>query len=264
MVDAHLAVVRASLRAQLTYRVSFAMLVVASAGATSMDFAVVATIFTHLPRLEGWTLSQIALMYGIAGIGFGVTDLAVGSLDSLPAYVKQGTFDAFLIRPLGTLYQVVTSEVALRRVGKIAQGAGILVFALLHLHIAWTLPRAGMLLMSLVTGPLIFGSVWVIVMSHVFWTVDTGEVANAFTYGGSFLASYPINIFGTWLRDLLAFVVPMAFVAYYPTIFILGRPDPLGLPGFVPLLTPVLAVLLPWLAGGVWKQGVRHYRGTGS
>jgi ABC-2 type transport system permease protein len=159
---------------------------------------------------------------------------------------------------------VVTSEVALRRIGKIAQAAGILAFALAHLHIDWTLPRASMLLLSLVTGPLIFGSVWVIVMSHVFWTVDTGEVANAFTYGGSLLASYPINVFGRWLRDLLAFVVPMAFVAYYPTIFVLGHSDPLGLPGYVPLLTPVVAAVMPWLAYAVWRQGVRHYRGTGS
>lgn len=264
MVDAHLAIIRASFRAQLTYRASFAMLMVASGGATFMDFAVVATIFTHLPKLEGWTLPQIALMYGIAGFGFGVTDLAIGALDSLPVFVKQGTFDAFLIRPMGTLFQVVTSEVALRRLGKIAQGLAILVFALVHLHIAWTPARAGMLLMSLVTGPLIFGSVWVIAMTHVFWTVDTGEISNAFTYGGSFLASYPINIFGRWLRDLLAFIVPMAFVAYYPTIFVLGRSDPLGLPGYVPLLTPALALALPWLAGAVWRRGVRHYRGTGS
>jgi ABC-2 type transport system permease protein len=122
----------------------------------------------------------------------------------------------------------------------------------------------GMLAMALVTGPLIFGSVWVIAIAHVFWTVETGEVANSFTYGGSFVASYPINLFTGWLRDLLAFVIPMAFVAYYPALFILGRPDPIGLPPFTPLLSPAVALCLLVLARAVWRTGVRHYRGTGS
>ena len=36
------------------------------------------------------------------------------------------------------------------------------------------------------------------------------EVANAFTYGGNTMTSYPLNIFGPWLRRLLAFVIPLA------------------------------------------------------
>src|SRR5262249_14398584 len=154
------------------------------------------------------SLPEIALLYGVAALAFGVTDIGIGALDQLPRVIRDGSFDVVLLRPLGTLYQVVAREFGMRRLGKVGQATAVLVYALANVQVAWTPPKAGMLAMALVTAPLIFGSVWVIAISHVFWTIDSGEVANAFTYGGSFLASYPINLFTTWLRDLLAFVVP--------------------------------------------------------
>jgi ABC-2 type transport system permease protein len=260
----HLALLSASLRAQLAYRLSFALLTLNSMLATSADFLVVAAIFTHLPRLAGWSLFEVGLLYGIAGVGFGITDLCIGTLDSLPQMVRDGSFDVILVRPVGTLYQVLAREFGLRRLGKVAQAGSVLAISMAHVGIDWTPARLATLAGALVTGPLIFGSVWVIAITHVFWTVDSGEAANAFTYGGSYLASWPINLFAAWLRDLLAFVVPMAFVAYYPVLLILGRPDPIGLPAFTPLLTPAVAGALLVVALVVWRTGVRHYRGTGS
>ena len=264
MARPHLALLQASLRAQLSYRLSFVLLTVTASMATFMDFLVIAALFTHLPRLAGWSLPEIGLLYGIAGVSFGITDLCIGTLDVLPQIIRDGAFDVLLVRPVGTLYQVLAREFGVRRVGRVAQGAAVLAYSVMHVQVAWSAPKVAMLASTLVTGPLIFGSVWVIAMTHVFWTVDSGEVANAFTYGGSFLTSYPINIFAVWLRDLLAFVIPMAFVAYYPVLLVLDRPDPIGLPSFTPLLTPAVAVGLVALARAVWRTGVRHYRGTGS
>ncbi len=260
----HLALLRASVRAQLAYRLSFVLLTLSAGLATFMDFLVIAAIFTHLPRLAGWSLPEVGLLYGIAGVGFGITDLCVGTLDSLPELIREGGFDVVLVRPVGTLYQVLAREFGLRRVGKVVQSAAVLIVSATHVHVVWTVPKLAELAAALVTAPLIFGSVWVIAMVHVFWTVDTGEVANSVTYGGSFLASYPINLFASWLRDLLAFVVPMAFVSYYPVLLILGRPDPIGLPPFTPLLTPAVAAAMVVVAFAAWRTGVRHYRGTGS
>jgi len=260
----HLALVRASVRSQMTYRTSTVLLTIGAALATFMDFLMIAAIMGHLPTLDGWSLPEVGLLYGIAGVAFGITDMCVGNLDLLPRQIRDGTFDVVLVRPVGSLFQVLAMEFGVRRVGKVLQSGAVLAISLTRLHVAWTGPKVAMLAVAPVTASLIFGSVWVIAISQVFWTVDTGEVANSFTYGGSFLTSYPISIFSGWLRDLLAFVIPMAFVSYYPALFILGRPDPLGLPAFTPLLTPLVALAMLGVAGLIWRTGVRHYRGTGS
>jgi ABC-2 type transport system permease protein len=74
---------------------------------------------------------------------------------------------------------------------------------------------------------------------------------------------YPLDIFDDWLRRAVTFAIPLAFVDYYPALFLLGRPDPLGLPSWVGLLSPVAVALLAVVAWAAWSAGVRHYTSVG-
>ncbi len=87
-----------------------------------------------------------------------------------------------------------------------------------------------MLAVSVVTGSMIFGSLFVLGAAFQFVAIDSAEVANSFTYGGQQLTQYPLSIFGKELVRAVTFVVPLAFVNYYPVLFVLGKPTPLGLP----------------------------------
>ena len=60
------------------------------------------------------------------------------------------------------------------------------------------------------------------------------------------------------------FVGSGGFVAYYPALAILGKPDPLGLPAVLPYSAPVVAILTTGAAALAWRAGLRHYVGTGS
>jgi viologen exporter family transport system permease protein len=97
----------------------------------------------------------------------------------------------------------------------------------------------------------------------VFWAVDGREAANAFSYGGQFLAQFPMNIYDRWLRRFLGYVVPIAFIAYFPALFILGKPDPLGLPDVLQFAGPAIAVIAALAAGRMWRFAVRHYQSAG-
>ena len=254
----------ARVRAQLQYRLSFALDLAGTCFITFVDFLAIVVLFAHLPRLAGWSLPEVAFFYAMATFSFGLTDLIVGHLDEFPRSIRTGAFDLFLVRPVGSLFLVVSSDLALRRIGKMIQATVILLYALGRLHITWTPVRVAMLITMIPTGVAIYSGVWIIAMTVTFWAVEAREVSNSFTYGGSFLASYPINIFGGWTRRLLAFVIPMAFVSYFPGLVVLGRPDPLGAPVFLQYATPVVAVALLLLAMQMWSIGVRHYRSTGS
>jgi ABC-2 type transport system permease protein len=256
--------VAASIRARAQYRLSFALDFVATFFSALSDFVAILVLFSHLPVLGGWSLPQVALLYGVAGVSFAVTDMLIGHLDGFGDLIRTGAFDTLLVRPHGSLFQVVASELAIRRLGKLAQSLAVLAYALANAHVAWSPFKVGLLLVTFATGTAIFTGIWVAGASISFWTTDIREVVNAFTYGGSYLASYPINLFGVWLRRFLAFVVPAAFIAYYPCVVILGKSDPVaGLP-WLGLLSPIVA--LATLAGArvAWQFGVRRYRSTGS
>jgi ABC-2 type transport system permease protein len=256
--------VGARIRGQLQYRVSFVLNTVASFVLTFIDFVVVLVLFSHFQVLDGWTLQEIALLYGISGIGIALADMFIGHIDMIHLDIRSGQFDVVLLRPAGTLLQVMSSDLALRRLGRVAQATAVLVYALTAVDIDWTITRVLLLPIGVVCGAVIFGATFVLGACLTFWTVGSSEVTNAFTYGGNTMTSYPLNIFGPWLRRTLAFVIPLAFVTYFPGLYLLDKPDPLGFPREFQLLAPVVALAFALLTGFAWRTSVRHYRSTGS
>lgn len=255
--------VAARLRSQLQYRTSLALETIGMFITGFLDFVVILALFHNVSALGGWTVSEVALLYGMCGVAFALTDMAIGHLDRLSQLVREGDFDLLLVRPRGTLFQLVTTDFQLRRLGKASQALIVLVYALAANDIAWTPGRAAVLVGSIVAGAALFAAVWIAFICIVFWAVEGTETANTFTYGGAYFAQYPINIFDQWLRRFLAYIVPTAFVAYFPALYLLDKEDPLGLPQFVQFLSPLVAVAAAVAAGLVWRTAVRHYRSAG-
>ena len=255
--------IAARVRAQLQYRTSFAIETVGVFLISFLDFVAILIMFSNVPQLGAWNVSEVALLYALATLSFAFTDLVIGHLDSFPALIRDGNFDLMLVRPRGTLFQVIAGDFQLRRLGRVAQGLLVLAFALSTLAIDWTPDRVLVLALAVPSGVLIYGSVWIAVICIAFWTVEGREAANAFTYGGAFLAQYPINIYDRWLRRFLAYVVPMAFIAYFPALHVLGKTDPLGLPRILQIASPVVALATALVASMVWRFAVRHYQSAG-
>lgn len=254
----------ARLRSDLQYRTSFVLFFISQFAITFLDFVAIAIIFGRIPRMAGWSLAEVAFLYGASGVSFGLADMFVSQVELLPERVLDGTFDVALIRPVGSLLQLVAEDFALRRMGKVLQATVILVGALTQVHVHWTIGRAAMVPVMLVAGTVIFSALWVATGALSFWLLDAREVSNSITYGGNYLSEYPVQIYGVWLRRFVVFVTGVAFVNFFPALYVLGKPDTLGLPALVRFLSPLVAVAAAVAAGLFWRVAVRHYRSTGS
>jgi len=73
-----------------------------------------------------------------------------------------------------------------------------------------------------------------------------------------------MHIYEAWMRSVFTFVIPMAFINYYPALYLLGKPDPTGMPAWLPFIAPLVALLVFAVAVRVWRVGVQHYQSTGS
>ncbi|HEX7166241.1 MAG TPA: ABC transporter permease [Acidimicrobiales bacterium] len=256
--------VRARVRADWQYRTPFVLFTVAQFGITFLDFLLIAVIFQRTPHLEGWSLPEVAFLYGTSGVSFFIGDVFISQVERVGMYVKDGRFDSLLVRPMGTLFQLSTEEFAFRRFGKLVQSTIVLVVATASLDVAWTPGRAGMVALMLTTGAVIFSAIWVAGSAITFFAVDSIEVVNSFTYGGNYATQYPIGVFGPWLRRFITLAVPTAFVNYFPALYVLGRSDTLGLPSWSRFASPGVAVVTVLVAMTAWRVGLRHYRSTGS
>ncbi|GAA1588998.1 ABC transporter permease [Kribbella hippodromi] len=251
-------------RSSMAYPLSFVLMLFSSMLTTVLDFVAVVLMFSHISSFGGFSLPEMALLYATASMTLGFADLCTGSVERVGERIRTGTFDGYLIRPVPALLQAAADGFALRRLGRPLQALIVMVFAFHWLEVDWTVARGIMLAVSVVAGSVIFGSIFVLGAAFQFVSVDSAELANSLTYGGQTLAQYPLAVFGKEIVRAVTFVVPLAFVNYYPVLFVLGKPAPLGLPSWIGLLSPVVAAVMVALASLAWRSGLRRYRSTGS
>ncbi len=252
------------IRVSMTYRASFVMLTLGQFLVTLLDFVAIVILFTNVDALGGFGLAEIAFLYGGTSLCLGLADLVLGNIERLGTKIRLGTFDAMMVRPVPLFAQVCADDFALRRLGRITQAAVVLALAAVVVDVDWTWLRAAMVPYLIVCGTGIFLAIFTLGAALQFWTTDGSEAANAFTYGGSTVTQYPLTIYPTELVKALTFVIPVAMVNWYPTLYILGRPDPFGFPDALQFASPVAVLGLGLLAALAWRTGVRRYRSTGS
>ena len=259
--------VGAQIRSQMQYRASFLFDFVAQFVGNIVDFAVVLVLFTQFPTIGGWSLGEVGLLYGLSSVSFALADMIASGFDYMnfgATMVRQGGFDQVLVRPVNPFVQVLASQFVLRRIGRIAQGALILAVALALLDRAWTPDKIAFMIVTIAGGVFLFAGLFIFGSGASFWTIESLETMNIVTYGGQAMTSYPMNIYQDWLRALFTFVIPMAFVNYYPSLWLLDKPDPLGLPAWIAFLSPFVCLLVFAVGVRMWWFGVGRYQSTGS
>lgn len=251
-------------RGQMAYRASFWMQVVSNFIINTAEVLALFAMFYRFDDLGGWTLAEVAFLHGISMITFSIADTIVVGLNAVPNQIRMGEFDRVLIRPMSSWLQSVVSEVSLRHLGQFSQGLIVFIYAVSNLPIEWSLAKVGVVAMMVIVGFALFSALFTVEAILSFWTVNGVEAVNAFTYGGSTLARFPLHVLERWMRFLFLWMVPVGFVSYYPTLYVLGKEDPLGNPAWFMFLGPLFVLLFCLLIAWGWGQAIRRYRSTGS
>ncbi len=265
-LELYLRLLGAQLRGQMQYRVGFVLDLISTMMFTLTEFGAFVLVFQRFPNIGGWKLEEVAFLYGMVEFSFGFMDMVFAGFDppAFAQYVRKGTLDQFLLRPSSLLVQVFGSEFTLRRIGPVALAIGILIYAITANHIVWNLEKILFFPFVILGMILFFGALFMVGATITFWTVESTEAMNIFTYGGSYLMSYPMNIYSDWLRKIFTFIVPAIFMNFYPALLFLEKPDPFGMPYFVHFLAPVVGLLVFVLALQFWKFGLTHYQSVGN
>ena len=254
------------IRSQLQYPASFLFDLVANFATLIIYFLSLALIFDRFKNIGGWTLGEVAFLWGLVEISFGFMDMIFSGFDpdTFSQLVRLGQFDQLLLRPIGITLQVLGCKFILRRWGRILQGCMVFGVSLSMLSVHWT--PAKLLYLPLVIASMIifFGAMYITGATLTFWTVQPIEAVNIFTYGGTEMIAYPMHIYADWMRRFFTYVIPAIFMNYYPALYLLDKPDPFGMPAFVRFLAPLAGMAMLGAALLFWQYGLRHYESTGS
>ena len=255
----------ASLRAQAQYPASAIMLTIGQFVGNGIEILAVWALFDRFGNVKGWSLGEVAVFYGFVNMMFAIADLLCRGFDVLGTeFLRTGDFDRVLLRPRTATLQLMAHEFRISRIGRFAPGLVVLLIGAHALNLEWTATSIAIALWAGAGGVALFFALVVLQATMSFWTIESLEVMNVVTYGGVQAAQFPLSLYNGWLRGALTYVVPLACVAYFPVLLILGRPDPLGTPAWLGAVTPIAGFLFLGIAFVAWRFGVRHYTSTGS
>jgi len=262
----YLRLVSIRIRSQMQYRASFLLDVFSNAVVVGVSFLTLALVLQKFDGIGGWKLWEVAFLYGMVEIAFGLMDMVFSGFD--PSFfgkrVRLGSFDQMLLKPVNIEIQVLSSEFVLRRLGRVLEGLIVLILAITNLDIQWTIVKG--LYIPIVIGGMVcfFGGLFIVGATITFWTVESIEAINILTYGGNEMMAYPIHIYPDWLRRFFTFIVPGVFMNYYPALYILGKADPFHMPAFATWLAPFVGLATLAASLRFWRFGLAHYQSTGT
>ena len=169
-----------SFRSQMQYRASFLMRSLGHFLVTGAEFLGFVALFRRFGQINGWTLPQMGLFYGVISISFALTEAVQRGFDIFPNLIKSGDFDRILLRPRSAAFQVLGQEFQLMRVGRLTQGLIVLVWAAGKLNLQWTAANVTLLLIAIGGGVCLFSGLFILQATMCFWTTESLEIGSAF------------------------------------------------------------------------------------
>ncbi len=260
----YLKLIRINIRSQMQYKASFILFTIGNLVVTIIEFVAILVLFARFGSLQGWQLEEVAMFYGLINIGYVLSEAFGRGFDTFDLQVISGEFDRVLLRPRATELQIIAHDFLLLRFGRFLQGLAIFMWASVNLGIIWNPAKVVLLIFSVIGGIAVFTGLLIMQATMCFWSTQSLEVMNSFTYGGVYALQWPLPILNRWFASFFIFVVPVACVNYFPLLAIMEKPDVLQSPLWFQWTSPIVGVIFLMVSLAVWRFGVRHYRSTGS
>ena len=248
------------LKILMEYRVNFLIGAASTIFVQAAGLLAIWVVMGQIPNLEGWSLPEILLIYGMITLSKSINHMFADNLWTLGRdYVRTGTFDRFLVRPINPLFHLLADRFCHDGIGNFLVGLLLVGIAASGLDIAWTPLHIGYLALMVLSGGVIFIALNLITSVSGFWLMDSVPVTRVVFEMHEF-AKYPLVIYPRAIGVLLTVFIPYGFASFFPAPYLMGRD-----------INPVLAWGAPLVAAagmvvalGVWRFGLRHYSSTGT
>jgi ABC-2 type transport system permease protein len=247
------------IKARMQYRADFLIGVLGGWVFSLPILLVLGILFTTIPDLAGWTFPEVLFMYSFFLLAGSLSAPFTFNVWDLSGAVRSGAFLIYYFRPLNILFYYMSGTFDLKPLGGLIQGIVGIVYASVALKLVWTPFHLLLLLGLLIGASLVITSITLIAASSAFWIVNAFPLLSLTLRMREF-GQYPLDIFDGLSRFVFTYLIPMAFVAFYPAQVFL-RPSELPVLAF---FSPLVGIGMFILAYWVWTRGVNRYTGTGT
>lgn len=247
------------IKSRMQYRDDFLISSVGMFFSSLTTIGIFWVLFDTIPNLAGWNFDQILFMYAFYLLAISPMQVLFDHFWQLRFHVIQGTFLKYYFRPLNMMFYYVSEMFDVKGLTQIALGIALFIYSSIKLAITWSLFRVLILFITLFSGALVIISIMIMAASSAFWIFNSYPVMDL-AWRLREYSPYPMTIFNGFFKFLFTYIIPIGFVAFYPSQVFL-RPDQVPLTTY---FSPLVGLGLFGIAYWVWTKGVNSYTGTGS
>ncbi|MBW4080396.1 ABC transporter permease [Paenibacillus sp. S150] len=264
----YLLFIKIYMKSKLEYKFAVAVEIIANIINIGGFYVFLTVIFSQVTNVKGWGYYDILFLVSlnwlcnaISGFFFWAPSVRLGEM------IRTGTFDTLLVRPIHPLKFFIYRQFQYTFIGRLLIAVFFLGYSLAHLNLEWNVLKILFFILVIISGALIHGALLIIISTTGFWVINNEDIVNFIaSYDGiRTLIDFPLAAFTPFIQVVFTYVLPFAFVNYYPSVYFLNKQEGGFLLGpYLQFGSPVAAVLLCGMAILLWNFGLTKYNSAGA
>lgn len=158
-----------------------------------------------------------------------------------------------------SLFTVIVEKFQVDAFGELIVGIILLCYSLPKVSFNLSVLNVILFILIIPFATLIYTGIKTITAALAFWVKKSGQVIYMFYMVNDF-AKYPPTIYNNVVKNIITYIIPFAFTAFYPASYFIAGGNPwFNLGG-----TVVISIILMAVGCFVWNRGVHAYESAGS
>ncbi len=254
-----------SIHTRMQYRVDTVVATLAVFVRESTNIIVIYLALLKFDKIKGWNVNEMLFLFSILFLTYALVVSLFADLRDFSSMIREGRFDRLVVRPRGLLFQLILNNADLMAsAGHGTLGIVLFLFSAGRVGIQWDVLTILYYVGAIIGGVLIQGGMFIFFSALSFYFVETNSIREIFYWNMRKFAGYPISIYSKLIQGLMIYVVPFAFVNYFPAQYLLRKEDMENYNEMYMYMAPVVGVVIYIAAYVFWRISVKRYKSTGN
>jgi len=240
----------------LTYRLNFMLSMLITLCFNLFFPLTTILIYNSGASFPGWTFFEVLLIQSVFTLSLGFACVLFSNvLWSTMQYIREGSFEVVLLRPLNPLFFLIAANFDTGSFGLLIGGGVMFGIATAHTGFA-SFAAVAQFLLLFAGGFSVMTGFQMIMAATSFKWVGNSRLPDILDSILSF-GKYPASIFPRAIKTLSSYIIPVAMIGFYPASALLGRLEPFMLILVIP------CVLFMFFGIWLYQYMIKLYEGAG-
>lgn len=232
-----------------------------------MCFGIFSTLFIwvltqRFPSIAGWNFHEVLFNASFSMFSYSLGLVFFIQFLNMDETVRRGEFDRMLVRPINPLLQFACTNLNINSFGTVGYSFAVLIYSGIHVR-DWDILSLLIAAVLIICGFLTSSAIHLIIASTAFFTLQSAGLFALKEVIYNNVSDYPLTIFTKGTQYFLTFIIPIGFIGFYPSSYLLAEGKKTLVGEWALVVCPTVALLLVSLGYFIWSKGIRQYSSSG-